>query len=201
MSDSQHHPDSAEESGTRPPLQSFDSMSSWEVITRQESTGEPIPPQTLVLSSPSTEYSLPDLSGCSSTEVDGLDSIMESPSVDVVIRRPTLPSKANRRKLVSLLDTMSLHEYSMPEQFCHADKSVSTPDIHSPGCKSPKVARVRPVKRDESVKTDRPLSWTSRSLTSLTSLTSLFRQNSTVSSLESLSSSKCSGNYVFVFEG
>ena len=200
MSDSEQHPDSAEGPPVRPPLQSFDSMSSWEVISRQESTGEPQPPRSLVLSSPSTEFSLPDLS-YSGTEIDGLDSIMESPAVDVVIRRPTLPSKANRRKLVSLLDTMSLHEYSMPDQFTPADKSVSTPDIHSPGCKSPKVARVRPVKRGESVKTDRPLSWTSRSLTSLTSLTSLFRQNSTVSSLESLSSSKCSGNYVFVFEG
>ena len=197
MSDSEPHPDSADRSSRASRQESVDSTSSWEVISRNESTGSRPRNLTLSVSSPVSDYSFPDLS-TSATEFDGLDSILESP-VDVVIRRPTLPSKRNRRRLVSLLDTMSLHEYSLPLPDS-PEKCVSTPDIHSEnsGCSSPKIARVRPVKRGESMKIERPQSWTSRSLTSLTSL---LRITPTVTSLENLGNKCPSGNFVFEFEG
>ena len=203
---SEQHPEHPSDPADRPPgpdrQESNDSMTSWDVISRHESTCERSQrPQSLFLPSPTMDSSLPDLT-LSSTEADGLCSILESPHMDMVIRRPALPSKKNRRRLVSLLDTMSLHEYYLPDT--PAEKCVSTPDIPgSSGSRSPKVSRVRPVGRGESMKTERPLSWTSRSLTSLNqSITSIFRPSSAVTSLESLGSAKCSaGNYVFEFEG
>lgn len=169
---------------------STDSMSSWDVISRQESTGER--PKHLVLESPTDSNCMP-----LSSESVSLDSILERSFEGepiVVVRRPTLPSRSNRRNLKSCLDSVSLNEFAMSIDL-DSDKYSSSPDVTS-SPRSPRISRVKPLKRGESYRKERPLSWTSRSLNNITNL---FRSNT---SLELDGIGKCSaGNYVFVFEG
>ena len=108
---------------------------------------------------------------------------VETPSV--VLRRPTIPSKHNRRKLVSLLDTIAMEEYCSS---LSPEKCVSSPNIIGEP-KSPQVL----IKR----KTGRPQSWTS-----LKSLTNVFKSR-LPTSLENLGSAMndYQGSFVYEFEG
>jgi len=136
---------------------------------------------------------------------------IEKDTFAVVLRKPTLPSKDARRKLVSLLDSISLEEKygasldhsfnslnSLPNSLLKPSLATpggysSSPDLPGESEKSSRIRRIKPVKRGDSLLSkQRPYSWTN--------LLSLAPWRSPISSLEELPKLEA-GSFVFVFEG
>ena len=131
------------------------------------------------------------------SESSGYGSTSSAEVPTIVYRRPTTQSKMIKRKVISAVNPHEMEDYcnSLSPNLL----SASSPDVNAE-CKSPRVARIKPVKRKESLRTDRPQSWTP--LRSFTSFSSLFKIR-LPTSLEDVTSGTKSfhGNFVYEFEG